>query len=123
MIDQWNLLKDVNWIASDVLDLQVYVPKDCIWFTGHFPGEPILPGVALVHMVYEAILRDAQNKGESVRISFLKRIRFTGPIRPGDTIRLSLTQEDGNAEKIYNFKVAIQEKVISSGQVAVAKKT
>lgn len=123
MVDRWNLLKDVKWITDDTLEAQIYVPNDSVWFAGHFPGEPILPGIALVHLACEAILKEAENKGESVKISFLKRVRFTGPVRPGDTLLLSLSREDGNMEKIYNFKTAVGEKVICSGQVAVAKNT
>ena len=123
MTDQWNLLKDVKRIAPDTLEAKVCVPESCIWFTGHFPGEPILPGIALVHTVYEIIQRDAQDRGESVRISSLKRIRFTGPVRPGETLLLNLTSEDLKTERLYNFKVVLEEKIICSGQVAAVKKT
>jgi len=123
LTDQWNLLKDVKRIASNTLEAQVCVPENCIWFTGHFPGEPILPGIALVHTVYEIIQRDAQDRGESVRISSLKRIRFTGPVRPGETLLLNLTSEDLKTERLYNFKVVLEEKIICSGQVAAVKKT
>ncbi|MEE9910202.1 MAG: hypothetical protein K4571_00630 [Deltaproteobacteria bacterium] len=122
MLDQWNLLKDVNWIAPDRLEARVRVPQDCIWFTGHFPGEPILPGIALVYTVYEAILRTAQKRGEAVSISSLKRVRFTGPVRPGEAFLLNLTGEDRNTEILFNFKVIVHDKVICSGQAAATKR-
>lgn len=121
MTNQWNLLKNVQWITSDTLEAQVDVPHESIWFAGHFPGEPILPGIALVYAACEAILRQAEDKGESLKVSSLKRVRFTGPVRPGDTLLLSLNREDGNGGGIYNFKAAVQERVICSGQVTVAK--
>lgn len=121
MADRWKLLSDVKRIASNALEAQVCVPQDCIWFTGHFPGAPILPGIALVNTVYDAIMWDAQDRGEAVQMSFLKRIRFTGPVRPGETVLLSLTSEDVHTERLYNFKVAIEEKIICSGMVAVTK--
>lgn len=119
MTDRWKLLNDVKRVASNSLEAQISVPKDCIWFTGHFPGEPILPGIALVSTVYEAILWDAQDRGEAVKMSSLKRIRFTGPVRPGETIILSLTREDVSTERHYTFKVVLEEKIICSGMMAV----
>ncbi len=102
-----------------MLEAEITVPKDSIWFTGHFPGEPILPGIALVHSVCEAVEKDAQKKGESVTISELKRVRFTGPVRPGETIHLSLASEDGSMRGLVNFKVAVHGQVICTGQVSV----
>jgi len=104
-----------------VIDARAYVPQDSIWFTGHFPNEPILPGIALLHTVYEAILREAKGRGESVKVSSLRRIRFTGPVRPGETLLLSLTSEDGNEETLFNFKVFVKENIVCSGLVTVTK--
>ena len=122
MIDQWNLLKDVTRIAPLDLEALVQVPEDCIWFTGHFPGESILPGIALVHTVYEAISRIVQISGESVTITSLKRVRFTGPVRPGEAFLLNLTRENADSAVLFNFKVTHSDKVICSGQVAATKK-
>jgi len=120
-MNQWNLLNDVRRIAPDALEARADVPRDAIWFTGHFPGEPILPGIAIVHTVYEAILSEAQERGETVALSSLKRIRFTGPVRPGETLFLSLTSEMVNKERLFNFKVTVKENVVCSGQLAVTE--
>ena len=123
MIDQWNLLKDVRRIEPNALEALVRVPKDCIWFTGHFPGEPILPGIAIVHTIYEAILKLAQKDAESISMSALKRVRFTGPVRPGEAFLLNLTREDEAQAMVFSFKVIHEDKVICSGQVTAMKRT
>lgn len=84
MTDRWKLLKDVQWTALDGIEAKADVPENSVWFKGHFPGEPILPGIALISTVYEAVLKDASHRGESLKISSLKRVRFTGPVRPGE---------------------------------------
>jgi len=122
LIDQWNLLGDIRPIAPNNLEACACVPIDSVWFGGHFPGEPILPGIALVHSVYEAIVKDAANRGEAVQISSLKRIRFTGPVRPGEKMALCLTREDSDGESLFNFKVAVNENIVCSGLLAVANK-
>ena len=121
MIDRWSLPSDIRRVAPNVLEAQVFVPEDSVWFSGHFPGEPILPGIAVVHAVYETILQDANDQGKSVRISSLKRIRFTSPVRPGDTLFISMTGEDAGTEMHYIFKAAVKENTVSSGLVAVAR--
>ena len=121
MIDRWSLPSNVRRIAPNALEAQVFVPEDSAWFSGHFPGEPILPGIAVIHAVYETILQDAKDRGESVRIASLKRIRFTSPVRPGDTLLISMTGEDVNTEPHYIFKATVKENTVSSGLVAVAK--
>jgi 3-hydroxyacyl-[acyl-carrier-protein] dehydratase len=121
--DRWNLLNDVKRIAVNGLEAHADVPRDSIWFTGHFPGEPILPGIALVDSVCAAIVKDAGDRGESVSISSLRRVRFTGPVRPGEKLLLHLTYEEVKGETVFNFKVAVKENIICSGLVTVAKKT
>lgn len=122
MTNRWRLLKDVRRIGANALEAEIAVPKDSLWFTGHFPGEPILPGIALVHTVYEAIEEDALERGESASTPLLKKVRFTGPVRPGDVIHLSVTGENENMKGFLNFKIAVQDKVICTGQVSVTKK-
>lgn len=119
--DQWNLLIAVNRINADCLEASAEVPENSIWVQGHFPGEPIVPGIALINAVHEVIASDARNRGESVVISSLKRIRFTGPVRPGDKLSLSLTHDGGQGETSFQFKVAVGENVVCSGLMAVTK--
>ncbi len=121
MIDRWNLPSGIRRVAPNVLEAQIFVPEDSVWFSGHFPGEPILPGIAVVHAVYETILQDAKEQGESVYISSLKRIRFTSPVRPGDTMFISMTSEDARTGKHYIFKANVKENTVSSGLVVVVK--
>lgn len=121
LIGQWNLLNEVQWISPDTIEASGYVPKDCIWFAGHFPGEPILPGIALISAIYEAIEKSGRHRGGTVGLSTLKRIRFTGPVRPGDRLHLNLTREDIKGAVSYHFKVTVEESTVCSGIVAALK--
>lgn len=120
-MDPWQLLKEVKNTKPNSLTAEVDVPEDSKWFEGHFPGEPILPGIALVNTVYQAIKLEAQIREEQVALCSLKRIRFTGPVRPGEKLIVSLTSEHSDQEIFYAFKVAIKETVVCSGTIAVAR--
>jgi len=121
LTDRWKLLKEVHWTAADGIEAGADVPENSVWFKGHFPGEPILPGIALLSAVYEAVLKDASRRGEPLRISALKRVRFTGPVLPGEKLSLVLAREVQNGEILFHFKVAVREKTVCSGLMTVAK--
>ncbi|WP_235580470.1 3-hydroxyacyl-ACP dehydratase [Rhizobacter sp. Root404] len=81
-------------------------------FAGHFPGDPLLPGVSLLAEVLEAVLDDAVMAaavGESPRIGAVK---FLAPVRPG--ARLAITLEPG--PRGLRFEVREGERVAATGQ-------
>jgi len=118
---QWNLLRDINTGKSNEIEALAYVPMDSPWFSGHFPGEPILPGIALVHMVEQAILKDAETRNERIKLDTLRRIRFVQPVRPGETISINISGEEVDEEILFSFKVTNKENIVCSG-VIIAKK-
>ncbi len=81
-------------------------------FAGHFPGQPLLPGVALLAAVLEAIL-DAP--ALAALVSDAPRIgaaKFLAPVRPG--ARLTIELEAG--PRGVRFEVREGERVAASGQ-------
>ena len=121
MEGQWNLLRDVNTGKSNEIEALAYVPMDSPWFSGHFPGEPILPGIALLHMVEQAILKDAETRNERIKLDTLRRIRFVQPVRPGETISINISGEEVGEEILFSFKATNKENIVCSG-VIIAKK-
>ena len=124
MESQWSLLKEIKVSNHNYIEALAGVPADSPWFSGHFPGEPILPGIALIYMAEQAIIQDALAKGEKVQLHALKRVRFTQPVRPGETLSLSISGEEGeeaDEEILFSFKVSNKENIVCSGAI-VAKK-
>ena len=122
MKDQRHLLREVNAVTPNKIEALAYVPTDSSWFLGHFPNEPILPGIALIYMAEQAIIQDAAAKGEEITFEALKRVRFTQPVRPGESLKVNVTSEEAGEEILFTFKVAHEENIVCSGLIAAKKK-
>lgn len=61
------------------------VPADHPALPGHFPGQPIVPGVLLLDAVIEAA---AALHGS--RPTRLMRAKFPAPVRPGEEVEIAL---------------------------------
>jgi acyl-coenzyme A synthetase/AMP-(fatty) acid ligase len=61
---------------------EICVPADHPALVGHFPGNPLVPGVVLL----DAVL--AQLGSERGELHSLPRVKFLAPVRPGEVIRL-----------------------------------
>ena len=122
MKDQRQLLREVRTITPNEIEALAYVTTDSSWFLGHFPGEPILPGIALIDMAEQTIIQDAAAKGEEISFEALKRVRFTQPVRPGESLKVNVTCEEAGEETLFTFKVAREETIVCSGQIVAKKK-
>ena len=66
------------------------------FFQGHFPGEPVMPGVLIIEalaqtagvLAYRAMGEEAEGKG--VFLMSINRVKFRRPVVPGDQLRLEL---------------------------------
>ena len=111
----WYILKGINRSEENEISADIHVPSDSPWFAGHFPGDPILPGVAQIGMVFDAI-RKARN--QDLKISSVRRVRFKRIIRPDDQLKIiaaPLKQEVGS----YSFRILIQDETVCSGVMTV----
>lgn len=98
--------------------------KKCVsynepYFQGHFPGEPVMPGVLIIEALAQtgavAILSLEENKGKTAYFAAIGNARFKKKVAPGDVLLLEteIVRQKGSigtarAVATVDGKVAVQ---------------
>jgi 3-hydroxyacyl-[acyl-carrier-protein] dehydratase len=106
----------------------VFDPDDPM-FAGHFPGNPIVPGVILTEALAQtAGIAAASGYPETARplflLSAIRTMKFLQAVRPGDRIDLSAEKIAGT-ETLLQFKVSasVNGEVAAEGQLVLSVAT
>ena len=98
------------------IETELRIPIDHPAFAGHFPGNPIVPGVVLLDEVVHAAMTAGPSAEKTCRVVSAK---FLSPVRPGEIVKVSLEVEpSGNTR----FDLAVSDRKVATGTLMLAPK-
>ncbi len=111
-----------------------YVSSREAFFRGHFPDNPVMPGVLITEALAQTsglliglTLREKESCGQNALAGFVLTtidMKFLLPVAPGSTLRMTSTlkKEFGG---LYRFSVAgtVSEKIVAKGILSLGRAT
>ena len=102
--------------GTRVLARKTVLDEDC---AGHFPGNPIMPGVLMVEALAQAgavaVLSEPENRGKLALFAGIDDVRFKRVVRPGDELTLECEIDQvrgpigrGKAKATVDGKLAVR---------------
>ena len=95
------------------------------FFQGHFPGNPIMPGVLIVESLAQVgavmLLSLPENKGKLGVFTGISNMKFRRQVVPGDTLTLEaelITYRHGMGKA--NVRALVEGQVAAAGEISFA---
>ena len=95
------------------------------FFQGHFPGNPIMPGVLIIESMAQvgayAALNYPEVKDKIAFLAAVDRARFRHPVVPGDTLRIEveLVRMRGNLGRL-GCSAYVEGKLVADAEMTFA---
>ncbi len=120
------LIDKVEIISEDEVVGTKNVTFNEPFFQGHFPSDPIMPGVLIIESMVQAggflLLNKFENpKDSNVYFTTINKAKFRIPVRPGDVLKhkVKLTAFRSNFCKLEG-KSYVEEQMVAEGSFAAA---
>ena len=102
-----------------------YVNEEEWYFKGHFPGNPIMPGVLITESLAQtgavAILSMEENKGKNALFGGIDKMKFKKMVTPGDTLKLEVKIIKRKGPIGIGEAIAtVEGKVVAKGELTFA---
>lgn len=117
--DHWLPLENPRITPEGRWESKVRFGPQSKWFSGHFEGFPLLPGVALLALASETLTKQALEKGRFLNISGFSRVRFRHLVLPGEELLISVAAMPNDREAKLDFQITCQGKLVTHGFMKV----
>lgn len=89
------------------------IPADHPAFDGHFPGQPIVPGVVLLSLVMQALARQPALQARLGATPLIESVKFLAPVAPGARLQVQLAEAGAGV----GFEVLDGQRCVARGRL------
>lgn len=95
------------------------------FFQGHFPGQPVMPGVLILEAMAQvgavATLYPVENRGKVALFASIDRVKFRKPVVPGDQLRMvaEMVKIRGSMGKLW-CEAFVDDQLVAEGELMFA---
>lgn len=118
------LLVDEAYLDDDGIARGFYrVRGDEFFLQGHFPGNPIMPGVIQCEIMAQvaSLLFVERLKGHMPLYVGIDKVKFRGMVRPGDTLRVQISLKRVIGQFFFTKGESwVEDKKCASGELSFA---
>lgn len=125
------LIDEITALEADTVRARTTLrPSDALWgavYSGHYPGNPITPGVLLCEMMFQASavlvhqLAQSENLTGVPVVTRIQGMKFKSMVLPGDTVEISATLTEKMANAFFMKGIVKKDgKTAVQGEFAVA---
>ncbi|MBP3653379.1 MAG: 3-hydroxyacyl-ACP dehydratase FabZ [Clostridia bacterium] len=116
------LLLDEAWLDEDGNARGSYLARGDEWFfDGHFPGNPVMPGVVQCEIIAQAscMLFARELAGKTAYYAGMDKVRFRRMVRPGETLQVkaSLLRQKLNMY-VVKGEASVDGAICASGELS-----
>lgn len=89
-------------------------------FAGHFPGDPLVPGVILTEALAQTAGIAAHQENQRFLLSAIRQMKFFRAVRPEEKITLRARRVAAVGELLqFDVEALIDNKTVASGQLVL----
>lgn len=126
--------KILEFNAGTSIVTQRYISSREFFFKGHFPGNPMMPGVLIAEALAQTsgllmglTLKEKESSGQDSLAGFVLTtidMKFLLPVAAGSTLRMTSTLQK-KFGTLYRFSVAgtVSEKTVAKGILSLGRAT
>ncbi|MEW6264787.1 MAG: hypothetical protein AB1641_17070 [Thermodesulfobacteriota bacterium] len=119
MTEDWLPLERFRCQPDGGVEAEVRFKPDSPWFEGHFPGRPILPGMAFLALIRAMVLRAIQKQGHKARVTMFKKVKFKRIVRPGENLLIRLDCVPTATSARCRFEITASGRSACAGELQV----
>jgi len=89
-----------------------------IGFSGHFPGNPVLPAIVQIRAVVSLAEEEG---GKTLRLAAVRSAKFLAPIRPDEDVWIRVRRRVDSGRDICDATLSVAGKTVAAFQLELAE--